>query len=284
MKSVIITLLAVLFGLFLEPVYGQTPAPGGGSLTVSTAGLAVNVTAGTDSAIGNPTYGRVTTGVPAYTNNTYNALSLDTSGNLRVAGSFSAGAPADTVGMTTALNGNGVTASVATAGQNGCVVTFAAGSLVGTVIPVVSLDGGTTWTNTEFITGASISGPVGSLTNPSNNRYSIIFPGSVTNCGVQVSAYTSGTVDATVRAVASQAYSFPFGQDPNGFWRGITVGLNGRVWNEIRDASGVNRGANVNASNQLSVSVDNTPAVTISGQPVSGRTETAGPGAVTLGG
>lgn len=43
------------------------------------------------------------------------------------------------------------------------------------------------------------------------------------------------------------------------------MSANRNIYTQIRDAAGNERGANVNASSQLSVSVDNTPAATISG-------------------
>lgn len=49
------------------------------------------------------------------------------------------------------------------------------------------------------------------------------------------------------------------------------MSANRNIYTQIRDAAGNERGANVNASNQLSVSVDNTPAVTVSSLPNEGQ-------------
>jgi hypothetical protein len=129
-------------------------------------------------------------------------LSTDLSGNLRVAGTFSAGAPADTVGATVALNALNVAATIVLAGQGGVGMFLAAGTLIGTIVPELSYDGGTTWVASMFYDPAA-NATAGSVVFGSNNTatsLTILAAGGVSNVRVRVSAFTSGTANCNLRA------------------------------------------------------------------------------------
>lgn len=146
--------------------------------------------------------GNVTTSAPTYVNSTFNALSLDTSGNLRVAGSFSSGALADLVGSPGTLNGANTTATINAFGYNSIGMFLAAGTLVGTIVPECSMDGGTTWTGTFFddpATGNKVTSIVFGSANTVTTR-SIVGVAGASNYRVRVSAFTSGTASCTLRA------------------------------------------------------------------------------------
>lgn len=169
-------------------------------------------------ASGTAVGGSVTASAPTYTAGNLSALSLDTAGNLRVAGSFSAGAAADTAGTLVSLTAAcatgsacaaGSTAVVAMAGQNSANVTFSAGaSPVMTVVADCSKDGGTT-----YLVGGSPAS-IGlvyfetdpgvfstSIANPGNTSYALVSPESCTHIRVRAGAFTSGSVSAQLRSV-----------------------------------------------------------------------------------
>jgi hypothetical protein len=116
----------------------------------------------------------------------------------------------DSVGAATALNALNVRASIAMAGQNGCGFSLAAGTLIGTIVPEVSYDGGTTYVAAMF------EDPVSGVLEPS-----LVFTGSntasyrtvqleqgVTHCSARVSAFTSGTATGTVRGTLANTTVF----------------------------------------------------------------------------
>ena len=90
---------------------------------------------------------------------------------------------------------------VVTAGLNTAGFQLAAGTLIGTILPEVSFDGGTTWTATYFDTPTG--GKVSTIVFASSNTATaatIIGVGGSGLSRVRVSAYTSGTANITVRA------------------------------------------------------------------------------------
>jgi hypothetical protein len=117
-------------------------------------------------------------------------------------------ATGDTTGGTGSLNALNATATVATAGKLSCSMNFSsASSPLLTVVPELSFDGGTTWFLTVFITYNSAGFyqqqiTVSSVTNPTATAtYGIKLFDGVTNARVRVSAYTSGSISATLKAV-----------------------------------------------------------------------------------
>ena len=94
-----------------------------------------------------------------------------------------------------ALNG---AASVALAGQSGVGVTVT-GTWSATLTPELSFDGGTTWVATYFYQpnlGQTVA------TVAANGVFTIVSSGGASHARVRASAYTSGTVTASLRAVA----------------------------------------------------------------------------------
>lgn len=141
------------------------------------------------------------TAAPTYTTGDQVLLSTDLAGNLRVAGSLSV-TSADTVGTPGTLNGANTTATVATAGSGGAGVLIASGTLAATVVPEVSYDGGITWVATVFydpVANTTSANLVFTNPNLATTR-SILIDGGVSNARVRVSAFTSGTATATLRA------------------------------------------------------------------------------------
>ena len=130
-------------------------------------------------------------------------LQLDASGNLKVniTAQSSSGA-SDTVGSTAALNALNVAATVVMAGEASVGFLLAAGTLVGTIVPEISMDGGTTWTGTYFFDPTTLSFSPSVVFGAANGtiQRSILASGGVSNCRVRVSAFTSGTANATLRA------------------------------------------------------------------------------------
>jgi hypothetical protein len=108
---------------------------------------------------------------------------------------------ADATG-TGALGALNAAVQVTTAGLSAVGFQLAAGTLVGTIIPEVSFDGGTTWNATFFTdptTGIKASSVVFSIANTATAR-TIVGVGGSGLTRVRVSAYTSGTANITVRA------------------------------------------------------------------------------------
>ena len=100
------------------------------------------------------------------------------------------------------------------AGQQGVSVSWPSNLFDGTLIPEVSLDGGTNWKAVQF--AAPASGEVslfyaGDAANDADS-FLILTPGPATHVRVRVSAYTSGTITPTLRA-AQTITGFLYGSD-----------------------------------------------------------------------
>ena len=97
------------------------------------------------------------------------------------------------------------TLSQATNGLNTFGFQLIAGTLIGTIVPEISYDGGTTWVGTYFVdpvTGTLSSSLVYASSNTAATKAIIGAPGGG-NIRVRVSAYTSGTATGTLRASAT---------------------------------------------------------------------------------
>lgn len=106
------------------------------------------------------------------------------------------------VSATGALGSNGANVVVTHPGLGSVGFQLAAGTFVGTIIPQVSYDGGTTW-NASYFADPSTLAVTSSLVFGSSNTAAaktIIQAGGSGMTRVFVSAYTSGTANATVRA------------------------------------------------------------------------------------
>jgi hypothetical protein len=107
---------------------------------------------------------------------------------------------ADVTG-TGALGALNAAVQVSTAGLDTAGFQLAAGTLIGTIIPEVSFDGGTTWNSTYFdtLSNSKVSTIVFASSNPATAA-TIVGVGGSGLSRVRVSAYTSGTANITVRA------------------------------------------------------------------------------------
>lgn len=100
-----------------------------------------------------------------------------------------------------ALGALNAAVQVSTTGLNTVGFQLAAGTLIGTIIPEISFDAGTTWNATYFDTPTA--GKVSSIVFASSNTATaatIVGVGGSGLSRVRVSAYTSGTANITVRA------------------------------------------------------------------------------------
>ena len=108
-----------------------------------------------------------------------------------------------------ALNANVV---VAMAGQSSSGMQLSAGTLIGTIVPNVSFDGGVTWQATYWqnsATGALFGNFIFASANPAEGHSLIAAPGA-THVRVVVTAYTSGTANVTLSATTVSAKSTLF--------------------------------------------------------------------------
>lgn len=99
------------------------------------------------------------------------------------------------------LNALNATASIALASYESVGMFLAAGSLIGTIVPELSFDGGTNWVSTYFddpATNNKVSSIVFSLSNVATTR-TIVGAGGASNVRVRVSVFTSGTATCTLR-------------------------------------------------------------------------------------
>jgi hypothetical protein len=99
------------------------------------------------------------------------------------------------IGPLNALNANVSVDVVAATG-----VAIIAGTLLGTIVPEISLDGGTTWVGTVFVSPAGVKSASLTGTFNADVAYDIELVGGVSQARVRVSAYTSGTSTAWVRS------------------------------------------------------------------------------------
>jgi hypothetical protein len=117
---------------------------------------------------------------------------MSVSGNLPVTILDTAPAAA----LITALNG---TAAITLAGQSGAGLVLS-GTWTATLTPELSFDGGTTWVATSFY-----QPNLGQIapTAASNGSYTILCSGGESHARVRASAFTSGSITASLRASTS---------------------------------------------------------------------------------
>jgi hypothetical protein len=157
--------------------------------------------------VGNPVRMGASDGV-----NTQDVLG-DTSGRLVIVGPATTGAPAggvqnvqgvDVAASLVALGALNAAATVTVNGQHGAGFQLAAGTLIGTIVAEASYDGGTTYSQIPFwnpTTRAFLNSLVFGAANTAT-ALAILVPAGAGAVRVRVSAYTSGTANATVRASA----------------------------------------------------------------------------------
>ncbi len=108
----------------------------------------------------------------------------------------------DSFTASTALGALNATVSLAVNGLNSVGFQLAAGTLIGTIKPQASIDGGTTWLDVQFFDFANSSN-VSSITFSASNTLKILSINTISGSShirVIVSAYTSGTANAILRA------------------------------------------------------------------------------------
>lgn len=100
------------------------------------------------------------------------------------------------------LNALNATATVALTGEQNVAMQLLAGTLVGTIVPEFSVDGGTTWITGYWIdpTNGAVSSNI--VFGSNNTAQTRLFAGvgGASNARVRVSAYTSGSAIADMRA------------------------------------------------------------------------------------
>lgn len=104
----------------------------------------------------------------------------------------------DTTTSTVALNALNATVSIPFEGLSSVGFQLLAGTLIGTIVPEVSIDGGTTWFATAFY-DFSIGSVLTSVTFASANTVkllTVITLGGTTDARIRVSVFTSGTANA----------------------------------------------------------------------------------------
>lgn len=155
--------------------------------------------------IGSPNArGRVTTSAPTYTNNTYDYLSIDTSGNLRVNCTSGCAAAGDQSTGSTAIAGSGQTINVALAGERGAAFQLqSGGTLIATVTPKCSFDGGTIYNANGYIqdpvTGQiSLTATIAS--GQATTDYPVMCPQGSSHAQLNATAFTSGSANFLARA------------------------------------------------------------------------------------
>lgn len=158
-------------------------------------------------------------------------LSLTTGGLLRIDGS-NVTQPVQMVDNTStgALGSLNATVQVVTTGLNTVGFQLAAGTLIGTIVPEISFDGGTTWNSTYFDT--PLSGKVSSIVFSSSNTATaatIVGVGGSGISRVRVSAYTSGTANITIRATTLTDPSVLFANLQGGILAPSTAQVGGSV-------------------------------------------------------
>lgn len=116
-----------------------------------------------------------------------------------------------------ALGSNGANVAVTHPGLASVGFQLDAGTFIGTIVAQVSYDGGTTWNNTFFVDPATLA-VTSSLVFAANNTAAaktIVQAGGAGMTRVFVSAYTSGTANAHVRASDMEDTYATFAGPPN---------------------------------------------------------------------
>src|SRR5258706_2666552 len=148
----------------------------------------------------------------------------------------------DTVGTIVALNALNAAATVSLRGKSGANCVLSAGTLAGTVVMEFSPDSTVSWTDAVPFDGTTSKRLIGgqALTNPNaQHNYYGVTVGGATDIRLRVSAFTSGTANASCRAASTgdvfgnsvaanfvgvTAFGFPIqvgGADANGLARSI---------------------------------------------------------------
>jgi hypothetical protein len=194
-------------------------------------------------------------------------LQVDSTGALRVSGGASVQTASDTI-----TADEDTSALALSAGINGAGVTIT-GTWVATLIPEVSLDGGTTWSATDLW---SIAGEAMTQSITANGQFVFPFLAGVSNVRVRADAYTSGTATVAFRATSAPSVP-PWGAErpPGGsppthaMYAGGTDGTN-------------LRGLKTDTNGELQVDILTLPTATVAGTAADGAAVSGNP--VRIGG
>jgi len=132
-------------------------------------------------------------------------VSAFTSGTASILLSATQGVDATVINATAVATGTlnvlSAAVTVSVSGQQSVGFQLAAGTLIGTIVPELSFDGGTTWSAAYFddVNSALTTSIVFSIANTAQVR-SISVQGGATHARVRVSAFTSGTANLTISA------------------------------------------------------------------------------------
>ena len=132
-------------------------------------------------------------------------VSAFTSGTASILLSATQGVDATVINATAVATGTlnvlSAAVTVSVSGQQSVGFQLAAGTLIGTIVPELSFDGGTTWSAAYFddVNSALTTSIVFSIANTAQVR-SISVQGGATHARVRVSAFTSGTATLTLNA------------------------------------------------------------------------------------
>lgn len=214
--------------------------------------------------------------------------------------------PADAT-ATGALGALNAAVQISTQGLSAAGFQLAAGTLVGTIVPEVSFDGGTTWIQTNFddpVLGNKTSSIVFGSANTATAR-TIVSVGGAGLARVRVSAFTSGTANITVRASVARDPSLMSGGQPGAAilppvalqmggtdgtnFRALSVNTNGRLITSVVDgqkttysASATNIAAAATATDIFTITGSATKTVRVTRIVISGVQTTAGIGSILL--
>jgi hypothetical protein len=129
---------------------------------------------------------------------------LDSSGNFKVNCASGCSGAADTTASGN-LTAGGNTVSIAMAGVNSGSFTLPSGNtLVATLTPEASTDGGTTWTATYLRNANAGFWTLTLAASSTVGAFNILVPGGASNIRIRVSAFTSGSATAVVVRGVSQ--------------------------------------------------------------------------------
>ncbi|HEY6249133.1 MAG TPA: hypothetical protein VI685_04185, partial [Candidatus Angelobacter sp.] len=240
-----------------------TATPNGANHT----GLDVNVlnagSGGTASGFGSAFPVTGTAGGFKDSNGNMAGANLDSSGNLFVDCASGCAAVGDTVGAAQTLGALNNAASVALAGERSAAFTLpAVNTLVATITPEASFDGGTTWVASYLRQDGQNAWQLTLVASSTTGAFHVQVPGGASNIRIRLSSYTSGSAaGVTMRAVA-QPEALPG-------WAGI-LGLAGSPqWVQVAGSDGVNdRALKTDAAGDLSVTFPSAQPVSAANLPL----------------
>jgi hypothetical protein len=165
--------------------------------TLETKIVGQDATGNNANFVGADTHGSLQAGIFAPNGTAITADTPGTAGNERLHI-----AVPDTTTASTVLGALNATVSITMAGLSSVGFQIAAGTLIGTLVPECSIDGGTTWVSCTFFDPIN-SAVASSIVFGSSNTLKVVsvLPiGGSSNVRIRVSIYTSGTANALMRA------------------------------------------------------------------------------------